>query len=363
MDGLLLFYPYNKDSLKGRHVHLSTQAGTRSLPSEDGAGATTSEPEHSVEGSEQEVEKEINEVEEGEYVKRVDEEGGKVKKAGNEKNNGTKREKQDNLAHEEESEKVEERQSGSKGREGQGLEEGFCVGKDEAKEVSESSDHSSETKGTEQNETNSNKGLERYFERKNNEGNNRKWKTESYKTEKNIVEENEGDKEAEESEIEDEVAEECVSSGKNCSGSEKLEKAEEMRGDTERILDDISQDDCEKEEVVENHKRGQEEEGEGESDGALQGCSISHRKLTETPEEVLERFVQSEGEETSKEGWEIEDESEGQAPPGASGSEEELVEVFKAGPSRGQKTLSSPPAEVGFSLTSVLPPVSASSCM
>ncbi|KAM4742133.1 uncharacterized protein cep164 isoform 2-T4 [Anableps anableps] len=348
--------PSHQDSLKGRHIQLSAKAGSRNQASEEGAGATTPESEHLAEGSEQEVESEVNEVEEGEDVQKVDGNYGKGRKvqktaeeeAGNEKNDGRKREKQDSLSQEEEREEVEEHQSESKERE-----EGLYVGNDEAKEVSESMGHSSGHKRSEQNEKNSNDTLERYVESQNDEEKNKE-KTGSNKTEKNVVKENEGEKEAEEPEIEDEVGEECLSSDGNGSGSERMGKSDGKRCETERNIGDESQGEGGKEEEEKNHKRVQEEEEdeeEAESDGALQGCSISHRKLTETPEEVLERFVQSEGEETSKEGVEIEDESEGQAPPGASESEEEVVEVFKAGPSQaqpaglGQKTLSSLPAE------------------
>ncbi|XP_005804595.2 centrosomal protein of 164 kDa isoform X2 [Xiphophorus maculatus] len=350
--------PSHQDSLKGRHIQLSAKAGSRSRASEEGA-------EHLAEGSEQEVE-------EGEDVQKVDGDDGKegiVKKAEedktrNENNEGTKREKQDNLSQEKEREEVEELHSGGKEREREELEEGVCVGKDEAKQVSESTGRSSG-----QDEKKSNEALEGDVETQNGEGKNREEKTESNKSEKNVEEENTGEKEAEQPEIADEIVEECFGAlDGNGSGSEKLRKSDGNRGEIERNIDDDdddvdddddddeSQSESEKEEEEKNHKRGQEgdedeEEDEGESDGALGGCSISHRKLTETPEEELEMFVQSEGEGTSKEGVEIEDESEGRAPARASESEEEVVEVFRAGPSpaqpagRGQKTPSSLPAE------------------
>ncbi|XP_017163701.1 centrosomal protein of 164 kDa isoform X2 [Poecilia reticulata] len=348
MDGLVFFCPSNKDSLRGRHIQLSAKAGSRSRTSEEGA-------EHLAKGSEQEVE-------EGEDVQKMDRDDGKegiVKKAeedkaGNENNDGTKREKQDDVSQEKEREEVEELQSGSKEREREELEEGVCVGQDEAKQVSESVGHSSG-----QDEKKSNEALEGDVESQNGEGKNREEKTDSNKSEKNVEEENGGQEEAEEPEIEGEIVEECFSaSDGNGSVSENLGKSDGNRGEIERNINDgESQSECEKEEEEEkNYKRGQEgdedeEEDEGESDGALGGCSISHRKLTETPEEELERFVQSEGEGTSKEGVEMEDESEGRAPAGASGSEEEVVEVFRAGPSpaqpagRGQKTPSCLPAE------------------
>ncbi|XP_054883939.1 centrosomal protein of 164 kDa-like isoform X2 [Poeciliopsis prolifica] len=337
--------PSHQDSLKGRHIQLSAKAGSRSRASEEVS-----------EESEQEVD-------EGEDVKKVDGDDGKegkVKKAeedkvDNENNDGTKREKQDNLSQEKDREEVEELQTASKERELHELEEGVCVGKDEAKQVSESAGHS---RG--QDEKKSNEAIEEDVESQNGEGKIREEKTESNKKENNVEEENRGEEE-EEPEIEDEIVEECFSvSDGNGSGSEKLGKSDGNRGEIERhIDDDESQSECEKEEEEENHKRGQKgdedkEEDEGESDGALGGCSISHRKMTDTPEEELEMFAQSEGEGTSKEGVEIEDESEDRAPAGASESEEEVVEMFRAssgGPSpaqpagRGQKTPSSLPAE------------------
>ncbi|XP_043974797.1 centrosomal protein of 164 kDa-like isoform X1 [Gambusia affinis] len=345
--------PSHQDSLNGRHIQLSAKAGSRSRASEEGA-------EHFLaEGSEEEVE-------EGEDVQKVDGDDvkeGIVKKAeedktGNENNDGTKREKQDNLSQEKEREEVEELQIGSTEREHEELEEGACVGKDEAKQVSESTGRSSG-----RDEKKSNEVLEGDVETQNGEGKNRQEKTESNKSEKNVEEENRGEEEAEEPEIEDEIVEECFSA-LDGNGSEKLRKSDGNRGEIERNIDDDDDDDdddesqneCEKEEEEKNHTRGQEgdeddEEDEGESGGALGGCSISHRKLTETPEEELEMFVQSEGEGTSKEGVDIEDESEGRAPAGESESEEEVVEVFRARPSpaqpagQGQKTPSSLPAE------------------
>ncbi|KAK5599403.1 hypothetical protein CRENBAI_021749 [Crenichthys baileyi] len=347
MDGPLPC-PSNKDSLKGRHIHLSAKADSRSQASEEGAGATTPESEHLAEGSEQEVERELNELGEGTDVQTGEGDGGKggVKKteeeeAGNKTNDGTKREKQGDLSQEEEKEEVNENQSRSKDRECE-EEEGLCVGQDEGQDVSEGLSHSSGQKSSEQNEKKRNEELKRYVDQND----------ESSEAENNEVDENKEEKDVEEPEIKDEVAEECLVSHENGSGSEKMGISDGKLGETVRNIGGKSQGESKKDTEEKNHKGGQEEEEdeEGESDEALLGCSISHRKLTETPEEVLERFVQSEGKETWKEGVEIEDDSEGQAPTGASESEEE-VEVFKAGPSEaqpaglGQKTLSSRPAE------------------
>ncbi|XP_047248460.1 centrosomal protein of 164 kDa-like isoform X2 [Girardinichthys multiradiatus] len=338
--------PSHQDSLKGRHIHLSAKADSRSQASEEGAGATTPESEHLAEGSEQEVERELNELGEGTDVQTGEGDGGKggVKKteeeeAGNKTNDGTKREKQGDLSQEEEKEEVNENQSRSKDRECE-EEEGFCVGQDEGQDVSEGLSHSSGQKSSEQNEKKRNE-LKRYVDQND----------ESNEAENNEVNENKEVKDVEEPEIKDEVAEECLVSHDNGSGAEKM-GIDGKLGVTERNIIGESQGESKKDAEEKNHKGGQEEEEdeEGESDEALLGCSISHRKLTETPEEVLERFVQSEGKETWKEGVEIEEDSEDQAPTGASESEEE-VEVFKAGPSEaqpaglGQKTLSSRPAE------------------
>ncbi|MEQ2211215.1 hypothetical protein XENOCAPTIV_008364 [Xenoophorus captivus] len=346
-------WPYlGLDSLKGRHIHLSAKADSRSQASEEGAGATTPESEHLAEGSEQEVERELNQLGEGTDVQTGEGDGGKggVKKteeeeAGNKTNDGTKREKQGDLSQEEEKEEVNEYQSRSKDRECE-EEEGFCVGQDEGQDVSEGLSHSSGQKSSEENEKKRNE-LKRYVDQND----------ESSEAENNEGNENKEEKDVEEPEIKDEVAEECLVSHDNGSGAEKMGISDGKLGVTERNIICESQGESKKDAEEKNHKGGQEEEEdeEGESDEALLGCSISHRKLTETPEEVLERFVQSEGKETWKEGVEIEEDSEGQAPTGASESEEE-VEVFKAEPSEaqpaglGQKTLSSRPAEVGFSV-------------
>ncbi|KAM4589533.1 uncharacterized protein cep164 isoform 1-T1 [Fundulus diaphanus] len=344
--------PSHQDSLRGRRVHLSVRTGGRSQASEEGAGATTPESER----SEQEGERELNEGEDVEEVDEDDGTGGRVKmerdeEAGTENNAGTKRETQDDLSQGREKEGVDEHQKGSKEREGDELEEGFSVGKDEAKDFPDSTSHSSGQKRREQSEEN--EELEGKVKGQNDESKNRDEKTESNETEKDLMGGNDGEKEVEEPESEDEVAEECLGLDKDGRGIEKMGKAEERRGEAEKNVSDEPPGETEKPEEEKTGEKGQEGEGdeEGESDGALQGCSISRRKQTETPDEVLERCVRSEGEETWKEGVEIEDESEGQAPPGASESEEEVVEVFTAGPSHaqpaglGRRTPSSLPAE------------------
>ncbi|XP_036005569.1 centrosomal protein of 164 kDa isoform X2 [Fundulus heteroclitus] len=342
--------PSHQDSLRGRRVHLSAGVGGRSQASDEGAGATTPESEH----SEQEGERELNEGEDDEEVDEDHGTGDKVKmerdkEAGTVNNAGTKRETQDDLSQKKEKEGVDEHQSGSKEREGDELEEGFSVGKDEAKDFPDSTGHSSGQKRREQGEEN--EELEGNVKGQNDESKNRDEKTESNETKKDVMGGNDGEKEVEESESEDEVAEECLSLDKDGRGTEKMGKAEERRGEAERNVSDEPPGETEKPEEEKTRETGQEGEGdeEGESDGALQGCSISRRKQTETPDEVLERCVRSEGEETWKEGVEIEDESEGRAPPGASESEEEVVEVFTAGPSHGQ------PAGLGRRTTSSLP--------
>ncbi|XP_015257650.1 PREDICTED: centrosomal protein of 164 kDa-like [Cyprinodon variegatus] len=310
MDGTLFFCPSNKDSLKGRHVHLSTKAGSRSQASEAGAGATTPEPESIAERSEKEAGGELSEVEKREDGNKKRAEREKVE---NERKDETKAVKQDDLGKEVEKEEGEERIKLSISDE---VEEEFCVG--EAEEVSGRTSPSSGQKRSERNEKDINEEMERRVESQNDES-------------KDVVDEREGEKDADEPEIEEDISEEGLNSNQDGFENEEMEKPE-----MERNLNDESQGENGKEEEGKNHERMQKAYEEGESGEALEGCSISHRKFTETPEEVSERFVQSEGEGMWKEGVKIEDESGGRAPSGASESEEEAVEVFKAGPSDAQ---------------------------
>ncbi|XP_034557696.1 centrosomal protein of 164 kDa-like isoform X2 [Notolabrus celidotus] len=77
-------------------------------------------------------------------------------------------------------------------------------------------------------------------------------------------------------------------------------------------------------------EKGKEAE-ENESEEALERCSLSQRKLTESDEEVIERSVPSKGAETDGQGSEVEEESDALKPSKVSESEEGVIEVFETG--------------------------------
>ncbi|XP_072249032.1 uncharacterized protein [Leuresthes tenuis] len=346
--------PFQQDSLKGRHINLSPKAGTRDQVSEKGVGATNPESEHFAEQSEEEVAEELSEEEGGELEdvqkeKGDDGRGGKVEEAVKEAREGGGTELEDveeedekDDTSREEGEEMEEDHSGQevakeRKKEEEGardeVEEECCVGEDveqgEGKsEVSQSRKDSDRERSNEQEENDSDEEIERFVESQDNESRDEGGTVESSEVQKNESEER---KEVEHGKFEDEVVESCIESDGEGGSEEEEDKRDKRIGKT-----DEGQNESEKEEVVIDSKRVQEEDEEGRSDEALERCSISQRKVTESQEEVLERFVQSGGEETLKEGVEIADDSEGQNSKEASESEEELIEVFKRGPSRVQ---------------------------
>ncbi|KAM4566439.1 uncharacterized protein cep164 isoform 1-T3 [Odontesthes bonariensis] len=357
--------PSQQDSLKGRHISLSPKAGARNQVSEEGVGATNPESEHFAEQSEEEVAEELSEEEGGELQdvqkeKGDDGRGGKVEEAvreakeggGIELEDGEEAGEKDDTSREE-GEEREEDQSGSEvakereKEEGESdeVEEECCVGEDveqgEGKsEVSQSRKDGDTKRSNEQEENDSDEEIERFVESRDDESRDEGGTVESSEVRKNETEERkevQNVEHVEHGKFEEEVVESCLESdGEGESeeeGEEEQDKLDKRIGKTHE-----GQRESEKEEVVIDgrEQRGQEEDEEGKSDEALERCSISQRKLTESQEEVLERFVQSGGEETLKEGVEIEDDSEGQNPKEASESEEELIEVFKRGPSHVQ---------------------------
>ncbi|KAM9317883.1 uncharacterized protein cep164 isoform 1-T2 [Pholidichthys leucotaenia] len=118
----------------------------------------------------------------------------------------------------------------------------------------------------------------------------------------------------------------CKSDEAGGNEEEGVDVFDRVRDELQKSVSDGGHSESEKDEGEINEKGAQEE---GESDEALERCSLSQRKLTES-DEVFERYVQSEGEDTEREGPEIEEESGGQKTQRASESEEEVIEVFKA---------------------------------
>ncbi|XP_037835383.1 centrosomal protein of 164 kDa isoform X2 [Kryptolebias marmoratus] len=308
--------PSQQDSLRGRHIQHSLTTGQRNQVSEEGPGAPMCESEHVAERSEEEEEEEVEEVGETEDIQKEKSSGenrknGEVagkEEEGNEMEDG--REGDDQL--QEEEEEMEEGQSGSKETEADEVQEGCCVDKDE---VLESIKRSGRQESSEQEDNQSSEEVDKFAESRNEE-----------------VRDGEAVKSLEESETKDEVVEKSSDSDKDGRSKEE-DKLGENRDATERSVSDEELSEGEKEEG----RKGQDEDEEGEeSDEAVQERSVSHRKLTQSHEEVLERCVKGGGEEALTEGVEVEDEAGVEIPPGASESDEDILEVFNSGSTRVQ---------------------------
>lgn len=148
---------------------------------------------------------------------------------------------------------------------------------------------------------------------------------------------------------------------------EELE--EDSDGSFERDVE--GEDECEistnAKEANSNGEQEMEKEDDGESEDALERCSLSQRKL----EEVLERCMESEAGDTGRDCTEGEHDLDAQRPQAASASDEEAVEVFEMDATLGQKMMLSDhqqktvadeenvtekcplPSEVGFAVASV----------
>ncbi|KAI3354560.1 hypothetical protein L3Q82_019066, partial [Scortum barcoo] len=380
--------PSQQDSLRGRHLHLSSLAGSKSHASVEGGDAVSSGPEHSAR---EDIEEELNEVVEEEVEvgreleeeaiqgEKVEDEGGgeaeeggteEKEEVGSEREDGeTQGEDADERKSKEEGDEMDGEQGESKASieskkgeeeeeaESEEVEEDCCEGGDEEKDegdggVSENVKCSEKLENNEREENGSDEEVE--------EGQLDETKGSDEAVE-SLVEEKEGvEVQAEEEKHkleggsdEDEVVEKCFKSDED-EGSEEGDKTDKERGELERSVgedDEVGQKESEEEEVEMNSKKEkkkeeEEEEGCEVSDEALERCSLSQRKLTESDDEVLERCVQSEGGEMEGKGLEVDEESDAQKMPlTASESEEELPEVFETGTAQVR------PAELGEKMT------------
>uniref|UniRef100_A0A3Q1HN22 Centrosomal protein of 164 kDa n=1 Tax=Acanthochromis polyacanthus TaxID=80966 RepID=A0A3Q1HN22_9TELE len=340
--------PSQQDSLKGRDIHLSPQAGSGKNASEKGADATPPDNEDSAELSEEEVAEQEVEQDEGGHLEDVQKEkeegegGEKAKEGGTEGKGEVGNEVEDGEVADEKDIKgggqEEENQSkatvkskNEEEEESDEVDEEFCEGEDK---VSENMTHNERQERAEQEENDSDEELERDVKSLGDETKDRKGTVESDEDGNNVIEEKEEVKNVEEEEFDevcDEVVEECFESDQDGGSEEEEEeeKADKEKNELKRGLKDGVQNKNEKEELEINSKGGQDGGEEGESDEALERCSLSQRKLSESEEEEQERCMENEGEETDWEGVEMEDESDGQKLQRASESEEEVVEVFK----------------------------------
>lgn len=372
-DGLL---PCSKDSLRGRRVHLSPQTGSGDRVSEEGAGVATPEPEHSEEevaeeegGELEDVHKEKGEEKEGDKA----EEGGKKAEGevGNEPEDGEDGDEKDRKS-QEEGDWMEKDQRGSTVAVESKKEEEESDEIEEEEEKyeeagSENVTHSNRQESKELEESDSAEELERCDESQHDETKDRAGTVKSDEAGKSVMEEMEDAQEVEEEELEgssDEVVEKCFRNEQD-GGTEEQNETDKENDELGISISDGEQMESEEGEVEVNSNIGQEK---NESDEALERCSLSQRILTESDEDVLERCMPSEGEETDRQGVEIEHESDGHEPRRASESEEEVVEVFKEetahvepaklgqkGLYQKRKCLAALPAEVGFSVGSVCP--------
>ncbi|XP_035808213.2 centrosomal protein of 164 kDa isoform X2 [Amphiprion ocellaris] len=327
----------------------SQQAGSGNSASEEGAGATPPDNEDSAELSEEEVAEEEVEEDEGRVLEDVqkekgeDEGGGKAKdggtegkgEVGNELEDGEVEDKKDikGAGQEEESQSKATVKSKNEEEGESDEDQECCEGEDK---VSENMKHGDRQERPEQEENDSDEELGCGVESLGDETKDRKGTAESDEDGNNVIEEKEEVQNVEEEEFDevcDEVVEECFESdqdgGSEEEEEEEEEKAEKEKNELKRSLKDGVQNKNEKEELEINSKGGHNGGEEGETDEALERCSLSQRKLSDSEEEELERCVESEGEETDREGVEMEDESDSQKPQRASESEEEVVEVFK----------------------------------
>ncbi|XP_037630813.1 centrosomal protein of 164 kDa-like isoform X2 [Sebastes umbrosus] len=296
--------PSQQDSVRGRHLRLTSLAGCRNHVSKEGARPEQELNEVVEEEQEEDVQREKGEDEGGGEA----EEGGTEEKGevGNELEDG---EAQDGEADERKSkEEMEEEQGGSKKSIGSNkeeeevesdeVEEECCKGGDE--DIDE--ENCVKTKDKEEN-VESDEAVESLTEEK---------------EEMQVEEEKQKFEEGSE-----EVVEKCFKSDRG-GGSEKDDKErDELEGSVD---DEEGRDESEEEEEEVNSEREQEkeeeeeeegeEEEEEENDEALERCSLSQRKLSESDEEVLERL-------------EGDNESDASKPQTASEDEEEVVEVFE----------------------------------
>ncbi|XP_078023425.1 uncharacterized protein cep164 isoform X2 [Epinephelus lanceolatus] len=357
--------PSQQDSLRGRHLHLSSLAGSRNNINEEGAGTEqeVAEELNDIVKEEEGEEEEGEEDEDAQRETREDEggggeaeEGGKDEKeeVGNELEDGeVQDEEADERKSKEEGDKVDDKPGGSKGSieskkeeeevEMEEVEEECCEGSDEEIDegegrVSENIEHSVKKGSIERKENGSDE--ESCVESQQDETQEKDENVEGDEAMESLTEEKEEVKEeviAEEEkdsleESSDEVVEKCFKSDQD-GGSEEEDKNDKDKDELEGSVDDDDGHESEEEEVEMNFKREQEkeeQEEEGENDEALERCSLSQRK-SESDEEVLERCVQSEGGETEGEGLEADDESDACKPQTAPESEEEVVEVFETG--------------------------------
>ncbi|CAG6006589.1 unnamed protein product [Menidia menidia] len=331
--------PSQQDSLKGR-----PKAGGKSQVSEERAGAGDPESERSdqpkEEVAEESSEEEGREIEEAGRGERVEEAGREATEGdGNELLGGEEADEEDNVSRELREEDPSESEAAKETRkeeevEHDEVEEECFLGEDveqseEKSEVSQSTGDRDRKKSDEQKEDDSDGEVERFVESRGDESRGRGGAVEGSEFRGTEMEKKKEEDNVNQGKSEDDVVEHSFESD---GGSEEEEEDEQLVQWSDKATE--RQNGSEKGEGELGIRRWPDADEGVKSDEILERCSISHRMPTESQEEVLERFVQSGGEETLKEGLEIENDSDGQDLEGASEGEDEVVEVFETTPSR-----------------------------
>ncbi|XP_069390037.1 centrosomal protein of 164 kDa isoform X2 [Paralichthys olivaceus] len=320
-DRLLKNLHLDQDDLGGglqyeqKNLHLSALAGIQNHVNEEGQGPISPEPGDSAEHSVQEVAEDLNEVEEGEELedgnaqeeRGEDEGGGLVEEGGRsekgEEGDGKSGEEGDEMK-EALKKQIEEEEAAGSGE----VEEECCEGEDEEKKEGDGR------------ETENMRCIRKE------EGNEEEENMDSEEAVESLMEEiEEMHEEVQKEEGEQDFEEDSDANVENFFKSDKDEGSKEDKNDKCRkelggsIIDEEGQSES-KEEESEKEK----EEEVGESEGALDRCSLN---MTGSDTDNVEKCALSEGE--TEEGMNVEGESDAQKSAAASESEGDVVEVFK----------------------------------
>ncbi|XP_055370125.1 centrosomal protein of 164 kDa-like [Betta splendens] len=313
------------DSLRERNLHLSLLVSSSKDMREEGVGAVTSEAEPASEHSDKGEAESLNEVQQ-ETAGVLEDEDAKGEKRGPDEEEG-----EGELTHEQEDREDTDEKSKQEGHniEKEQIASKIAVGseQDEGKDdgVTENIKNSESEESSEGEENDSSDKVEVGGERQDDEADDRAESVESLAEE---IEE-------EEDQLPAEDLEQYSDGG--VEKSFKWDMEEEGEDDKERDESEISTNAKEKlnESKEEEHKKENEEEDESED--ALERCSLSHRNLEESEEEVLERCMESEAGDAGRDFTEGEHDLNPQRPQAAA-SEEEVVEMFEMEAVRVQPT-------------------------
>nr|XP_010792671.1 PREDICTED: centrosomal protein of 164 kDa [Notothenia coriiceps] len=264
-----------EESLRGRHLHLSSLRGSRNHVSEEVA-----RPEQEIEKELTEVVEEEEEEKEDVQVEKGEDEAGE---GGTEERGGE--EDRDEEKVKEEVDEMQDEQGGSK----RSIESKKELDEEESDEIevecgeggdeeSENIEHSKQQESNEREERDSDKGCCA-------EG-------ESLHKEKEEAKEEVQAEEEDKYEFEDGSDEDLKKSSK--SGQDVGSEKEEKEGDELEKSVDIEEGQEKSEEEIDGEREKEEEEEEGENEEALERCSLSQREVTES-DELSEKILDLSG--------------------------------------------------------------------